>query len=47
MMSSDGCSARHSMYSAKCSPLAKPSATSIGLPASVRRLASVMSRTDS
>ena len=43
-MSSDGCSARQSMYSANCSPLTKPSVTSIGWPASVRRLSSTRSR---
>ena len=32
MMSSEGCSARQSMYSANCSPLTKSSDTSIGLP---------------
>ena len=49
MRSSDGCSARQSMYSAKTSPVGEraPRETSIGLPASVRRLASTRSRTAS
>ena len=47
MMSSDGCSARQSMYSPNWSPSTKFSVTSMGWPASVRRLASVLSRTDS
>ena len=46
MRSSDGCSSRQSMYSANISlPNETSSPTSIGLPASVRRLASTISRT--
>ena len=47
MMSSEGWSARQSMYSPNWSPSTKFSVTSIGCPASVRRLASVLSRTAS
>ena len=46
MRSSDGCVERHSTYSANMSPLAIASCSSLmGLPASVRRKASDLSRT--